>query len=141
MKSLFRRNISISAKRHSWNSHAKHIIAIPRCRKEKVIMDKTEDNGLYVLTSTKGIETAMKDLDDAIKKHNFSTLQVYDLKKKLSDKGFPLPSECRVVELCNPKQAAAVLSTQMLVSTALPCRISVFEEGGMWFTFFFFFCH
>lgn len=94
-------------------------------------MATKEDNNVFVVTSSKSVEAVMKDLDEAIKKHSFSTLQVYDLKKKLGDKGFHLPSECRVVELCNPKQACDVLSAQMLVSAALPCRISVFDEAGM----------
>jgi uncharacterized protein (DUF302 family) len=35
-----------------------------------------------------------------------------------------------VFEVCNPHQAKEVLSRAMEISTALPCRISVYEEGG-----------
>jgi uncharacterized protein (DUF302 family) len=38
--------------------------------------------------------------------------------------------ECRVFEVCNPQQAKEVLSRAMEISTALPCRISVYQEGG-----------
>jgi uncharacterized protein (DUF302 family) len=31
-------------------------------------------------------------------------------------------------EVCNPKQAAKVLATDMRLNMALPCRISVFTE-------------
>jgi uncharacterized protein (DUF302 family) len=37
---------------------------------------------------------------------------------------------CRVLEVCNPKQASEVLQRDMGVNLALPCRISVYEEGG-----------
>ena len=33
-------------------------------------------------------------------------------------------------EVCQPQQAKKVLDQDMSVSTALPCRISVYEEGG-----------
>ncbi|MEP6536214.1 MAG: DUF302 domain-containing protein [Bryobacteraceae bacterium] len=33
-------------------------------------------------------------------------------------------------EVCQPQQAKRVLDQNMSVSTALPCRISLYEEGG-----------
>jgi uncharacterized protein (DUF302 family) len=38
--------------------------------------------------------------------------------------------ECKVFEVCNPGQAAKVLSTDMRLNMALPCRISVFTDKG-----------
>ena len=34
------------------------------------------------------------------------------------------------MEVCNPFQAKKVLEANLEISTALPCRISVYEEGG-----------
>jgi uncharacterized protein (DUF302 family) len=42
----------------------------------------------------------------------------------------PFARECRVIEVCNPKQAQVVLNQAIEISTALPCRISVYEESG-----------
>jgi uncharacterized protein (DUF302 family) len=39
--------------------------------------------------------------------------------------------ECRIFEVCNPSQAKKVLDTNLEISTALPCRISVYEEDGV----------
>ena len=39
--------------------------------------------------------------------------------------------ECRVLEVCNPRQAAAVLSSDMRLNMALPCRLSVYTESGV----------
>ncbi len=45
-------------------------------------------------------------------------------------KGVEFDQECRIFEVCNPHQAKRVLEKDMKLSTALPCRISVFTEGG-----------
>ncbi len=37
---------------------------------------------------------------------------------------------CHILEVCNPKQAAAVLTADMGMNIALPCRISVYQDGG-----------
>ena len=39
-------------------------------------------------------------------------------------------NECLIYEVCHPQQAKKVLDENMSVSTALPCRISIYEEGG-----------
>jgi uncharacterized protein (DUF302 family) len=35
-----------------------------------------------------------------------------------------------IFEVCQPQQARKVLDDNMSVSTALPCRISIYEENG-----------
>jgi uncharacterized protein (DUF302 family) len=56
---------------------------------------------------------------------------VHDLRAKLADKGVSFARECRIFEVCNPHQAKKVLEANLSISTALPCRISVYEEGGI----------
>jgi uncharacterized protein (DUF302 family) len=34
------------------------------------------------------------------------------------------------MEVCNPQKAKAVLEENMSISTALPCRISIYQEDG-----------
>ena len=84
----------------------------------------------YVVTSSKSVEQASADLETAVKQHGFGVLHTYDLKQTLASKGVELPHECRILEVCNPRQAARVLSADMSMNMALPCRISVYEEGG-----------
>ena len=57
-------------------------------------------------------------------------LAAHNLREKMESKGVPFPRECRVIEVCNPRQAQEVLTQAIEISTALPCRISVYEEGG-----------
>jgi len=48
----------------------------------------------------------------------------------LKSKGIEFANECRIFEVCNPKQAVNVLNQDMTSNMALPCRISVYHEGG-----------
>ena len=85
---------------------------------------------LYVVESAKDVETAAHDLEDAATRSKFGVLHVHDLKQKMKEKGVEFPNACKILEVCNPQQASRVLSKNMAVSMALPCRISVYEEGG-----------
>lgn len=84
----------------------------------------------YIVESGKTFEQASNDLDAAVKRNGFGVLHVHDLGETLRSKGIEFPEQCRVFEVCNPKQAAKVLSTDMRLNMALPCRISVFTENG-----------
>ena len=48
----------------------------------------------------------------------------------MAKKGVQFDRECRIFEVCNPHRAKEVLEKNMEISTALPCRISVFSDGG-----------
>ncbi len=85
---------------------------------------------LYVVESTKPVDRLAADLQQAITRHQFGVLGVYDLKAKMAEKGVDFARACRIFEVCNPHQAKKVLEANLEISTALPCRISLYEEGG-----------
>jgi uncharacterized protein (DUF302 family) len=85
---------------------------------------------LHIVESTKPLAHLAADLEQAVVRHKFGVLGVHDLKAKMAEKGVPFARECRVFEVCNPHQAKKVLEANLEISTALPCRISVYEEGG-----------
>ena len=60
-------------------------------------------------------------------------LHIHDLGKTLRNKGISFDKECRIFEVCNPVQAAKVLSSDMRLNMVLPCRISVFTDKGKTF--------
>lgn len=72
----------------------------------------------------------MTDLQASVKQHGYGTLHIYDLKETLASKGFDRQNACHILEVCNPRQAAAVLTADMGMNIALPCRISVYQDGG-----------
>jgi uncharacterized protein (DUF302 family) len=84
----------------------------------------------YIVETNKSFNQAATDLDAAVKKHGFGVLHVHDLGATLRSKGIAFDEECKIFEVCNPAQAAKVLSTDMRLNMALPCRISVFTEQG-----------
>lgn len=85
---------------------------------------------LQIVESTKPLARLVADLEQAVIRHKFGVLGVHDLKAKMAEKGVPFARECRIFEVCNPHQAKKVLEANLEISTALPCRISVYEEGG-----------
>ena len=84
----------------------------------------------YIVDSDKTFEQASADLDAAVKQNGFGVLHVHNIGETLRSKGEEFTDDCKVFEVCNPKQAAKVLSTDMRLNMALPCRISVFTENG-----------
>lgn len=84
----------------------------------------------YIIETDKSFSQASTDLEAAVKHHGFGVLHIHDLGASLRSKGIAFDEECRVFEVCNPGQAAKVLSTDMRLNMALPCRISVFTEKG-----------
>jgi len=84
----------------------------------------------YIADTDKPFDQAVEDLDAAVKRNNFGVLHVHDLGGTLRSKGIDFKEQCKVFEVCNPVQAAKVLATDMRLNMALPCRISVFTDGG-----------
>lgn len=76
------------------------------------------------------LETVCQRLPGIATSHKFGVLATHNLREKMESKGVPFARECRVFEVCNPQQAHEVLNLAIEISTALPCRISVYEEGG-----------
>jgi len=85
---------------------------------------------LHIVESTKPLDQVARDLEAAVTRHKFGVLGVHDLKATMAKKGVDFARECRIFEVCNPQQAKKVLEANLEISTALPCRISVYEEGG-----------
>jgi uncharacterized protein (DUF302 family) len=84
----------------------------------------------YIIESDKSFEQASADLASAVAHHGFGVLHVHDLGNTLRSKGIAFAEDCKIFEVCNPGQAAKVLSVDMRLNMALPCRISVFTEKG-----------
>ena len=84
----------------------------------------------YIRHTDEPVETLFQRVQDAAKANGFGVLHTYDFKQILTGKGFDLPQEVRVLEVCNPGQAHQVLGMDIALNMMLPCRISVYEDGG-----------
>jgi len=85
---------------------------------------------LVKLSTDKTVTEAVAALQDAVQANHFGVMQVHNLKETMNKKGVEFNSECLIFEVCHPQQAKKVLEQDMSVSTALPCRISIYEEEG-----------
>ena len=85
---------------------------------------------LYRVQSRKTLAEVSRDLEAAAQKCKFGILAVHDLKAKMKEKGVDFDRDCLIYEVCNPQQAKKVLEANAEMSTALPCRISVYGEGA-----------
>jgi uncharacterized protein (DUF302 family) len=84
----------------------------------------------YIVDSGKPFVQAVDDLVAAIGRRQFGVLHVHDLGATLRGKGIAFEAECKVLEVCQPRQAAKVLAADLRLNMALPCRVSVWTEGG-----------
>ena len=85
---------------------------------------------LYKVPSGKSVGDAAIALQAAAQTHGYSVMQVYNLTEIMAQKGVVFAHECLIFEVCNPQQAGKVLTEDIGISTALPCRISIYEKGG-----------
>jgi uncharacterized protein (DUF302 family) len=82
----------------------------------------------YIVETSKSFEQSVLGLETAVKQYGFGVLHIHDLGTTLRSKGIGFDEQCKIFEVCNPGQAAKVLSTDMRLNMALPCRISVFTD-------------
>lgn len=84
----------------------------------------------HIVTTDKPFEQAVSNLEESVKSNGYGVLHIHNLGETLRNKGQNFSEECKVFEVCNPGHAARVLSTDMRLNMALPCRISVYTEKG-----------
>lgn len=86
---------------------------------------------MLIKSSTdKTVSEAAAALQAAVEANHFGVMHVHNLQETMVKKGVEFTHECLIFEVCQPQQAKKVLDEDMSVSTALPCRISVYEEEG-----------
>jgi uncharacterized protein (DUF302 family) len=85
---------------------------------------------LVKVSTDKTVTETATALQAAVQANHFGVMQVHNLKETMAKKGVEFSHECLIFEVCQPQQAKKVLEQNMSVSTALPCRISIYEEDG-----------
>lgn len=85
---------------------------------------------LFSVSTRKTVSEAAVALQAAVEAHHFGVMHIYNLQETMVKKGVEFSHECQIFEVCQPQQAKKVLEENMSVCTALPCRISIYEEGG-----------
>jgi uncharacterized protein (DUF302 family) len=83
-----------------------------------------------IVESQKTVQEIARAFPEVCARHKFGVLGSIDLRQKLQEKGLAFDRECLIFEVCNPQAAKQVLDGNPAISTALPCRISVYQENG-----------
>ena len=86
---------------------------------------------LFKLTTDKTVGATAAALQAAVQANHFGVMQVHNLKETMAKKGVEFAHECldlRGLPAATSEEGA--WNRDLSVSTALPCRISVYEEGG-----------
>ena len=85
---------------------------------------------LFTLSTDKTVSEASDAMQAAVQANHFGVLHVHNLKETMAKRGVDFARECLIFEVCQPQQAKKVLDQNMSISTALPCRISIYEQDG-----------
>lgn len=85
---------------------------------------------LITLPTDKTVRETATALQTAVDANHFGVMHIYDLKESMWKQGVEFDHECLIFEVCQPQQAKKVLDENISISTALPCRISIYKEGG-----------
>ena len=85
---------------------------------------------LITFTTEKTVAEVAAALQLAVPANHFGIMQIHNLQETMIKKGVEFARQCQIFEICQPQQAKKVLEQNMSISTALPCRISIFQEDG-----------
>ena len=86
---------------------------------------------IYKTETNYPLETVKAQLAEKAKQLGFGILGSYEFKKLLKDRGFEITRDVTVYELCNPVAAHKALNTLPEISVYLPCKLSLYTEGGV----------
>ncbi len=91
---------------------------------------KGEQAMFITMRTRKSLGEVRQRFEEAAAEHKFGVLGVHDVGDRLRAKGLSFDRKFYVYEVCNPVAAKKVLDTNVRIGTALPCRVSIYTDGG-----------
>ncbi|MEJ9152350.1 DUF302 domain-containing protein [Bacillus smithii] len=83
----------------------------------------------YTIEVQKEMNETIKILEESLKREGFGVSWQFSVTEKLQEKGLDFPIPFVILEVCNPQEAARVLSENLLAGYFLPCKIVVYSEN------------
>ena len=83
----------------------------------------------YKAESTKAVDEVVANIEKIAPEHKFRVLHVHDVQATLKEKGFER-APLKIVEICSAAFANEALQKSADVAMFMPCRYTVYEEGG-----------
>jgi uncharacterized protein (DUF302 family) len=93
-------------------------------------MKEVTMNFIVEKKSPHDLKTTIERFKALLPAHGFGVLWELNFKDKLSEKGFELPSDFWVFEVCNPSKADKVLNEWIKTGYFLPCKMAAYEQEG-----------
>src|SRR3970282_3041373 len=79
--------------------------------------------------SRKPIGEVRQRFEDASAARKFGVQGIHNVTATLQGKGLVFDRKLYIYEICNPGYAKKVLDANIRISTALPCRVSIYVAG------------
>lgn len=79
--------------------------------------------------SGKSIGDVRQKFEDAAAARKFGVQGIHNVTATLRSKGLDFDRKLYIYEVCNPAAAKKVLDTNIKIGTALPCRVTIYEDG------------
>jgi len=83
----------------------------------------------YTVATDKSFNEAVDAVVAAAPEYGFGVQHVHDMQAALAKKGYTR-EPIKIIEVCNPHHAVAVLERDVRIALMLPCRIVVYEQDG-----------
>ena len=83
---------------------------------------------LINLETEKSLQEVRQSIEEKAKAKGFGVMAVHEVSNILKNKGVPIDYECVILEVCSPRHASQVLSKNPYISTAMPCRVALFQK-------------
>ena len=84
----------------------------------------------HVVETNKSFAEAVVAVRRAVESAKWGILGAYDLDEILTAKGFPQAEPFKVLDICAPAHAAALVKANRLTALCMPCSVLVYAEGG-----------
>jgi len=82
------------------------------------------------IRTRKSLGEVRQRFEEAAAENRFAILGTHDVGERLRAKGLSFDRKFYVYEVCNPVAAKKVLDTNVRIGTALPCRVTIYTDGG-----------
>ena len=85
---------------------------------------------IITMRTRKSLGEVRQRFEEAAAENRFAVLGTHDVGERLRAKGLQFDRKYYVYEVCNPVAAKKALDTNVRIGTALPCRVTIYTDGG-----------
>ncbi|MGM9921721.1 MAG: DUF302 domain-containing protein [Bhargavaea sp.] len=85
----------------------------------------------YTKETAKSMKDAIRSIKEELAEVKFGVLWELDMTDTLQQKGQDFDKPMTILEVCSPAAAAEVLKKDLKIGYLLPCKMAVYEDGGV----------